>query len=101
MLNILSSAQDSLDDSSKQLISKKSSFAKLCDLIHNDYMVSSQVNEFHGNPQILIHSKENITSLLTFMKEIPEFKNYFVTDLLTRASMTLEKAANEDFAKIE
>ena len=35
------------------------------------------------------------------MKEIPQFTDYFVTDLLARASMTLEKAANEDFAKVE
>ena len=50
LLNILSNAQDSLDDQSRELISDKKSFANLCDLIHNDYMVSSQVNEFHGNP---------------------------------------------------
>ena len=101
LLNILSNAQDSLDDQSKELISQKTSFAKLCDLIHNDYMVSSQVNEFHGNPQILEASKQNIHHLLTYMKQIPQFTDYFLTDLFTRAQMTLKKAAESDFEKIE
>lgn len=60
-------------------------------------MTASHVNEFHGNPQIVEQCKEQIIALLKFMKKIPQFSSYFVKDLLMRASMTLEKAATEDF----
>ena len=101
LLNILSNASESLDDSAKALISKSSSFGKLCDLIHNDYMTSAHVNEFYGNPQILETSKEQIISLMKFMKGVPEFKSYFVKDLFTRAKMTFEKAASDNFGKLD
>ena len=35
------------------------------------------------------------------MKQIPQFTDYFLTDLFTRAQMTLKKAAESDFEKIE
>ena len=44
LMNIMSHARDGLDEASKKVISKKSSFAKLCDLIHNDYMTAAHVN---------------------------------------------------------
>ena len=101
LLNILSNASESLDDSAKAIMCKTGTFAKLCDLIHNDYMTSAHVNEFYGNPQILETSKEQIISLLKFMKGVPEFKSYFVKDLFTRAKVTFEKAATDNFSKLD
>lgn len=48
-MNIMSNAKESLDEDSKKLISQKSSFAKLCDLVHNDFMIAAHVEKFHGN----------------------------------------------------
>lgn len=50
LLNILSNASENLDEHSTAFISSKSSFQKLCDLVHNDFMTASHVNEFSGNP---------------------------------------------------
>jgi len=40
LLNILSTASESLDEESKVLVSKKSTFSKLCDTMHIDYMTA-------------------------------------------------------------
>ena len=64
-------------------------------------MTASHISEFHGNPQLLDQSKEQVASLLKFMKDIPGFTAYFVEDLLKRAATTLKKCAEEDFAHLD
>jgi hypothetical protein len=85
LMNIMSNAKESLDEASKRLISKKSSFAKLCSLIHNEYMVGAHIERFHGNSALLEQNKSQIKNMMTFMKDIPGFRSYFLTDLFTRA----------------
>ena len=43
LLNIMSNAKESLDEASKKLISMKSSFAKLCGLVHNEFMMAAHI----------------------------------------------------------
>ena len=53
-------------------------------------MTASHVNLFYGNPQTLTESKKQIISLLKYMKEIPNFATFFVSDMMSRASATLK-----------
>jgi hypothetical protein len=99
-MNIMSNASQGLDEASKKLISKKASFPKLCDLLHNDFMIASHVKEFHGNSILEEQSKTQIQSMLEYMKDISGFRSYFVTDLFNRALSTLERCANKEFEKM-
>jgi hypothetical protein len=101
LMNILQNASESLDDDSKELLTQPSSFAKVCDIVHIDFMIASHVDQFYGNPQMLELSKEQVTALLKFMGTIDGFKQYFVKDLGLRAKRTLEQAATDNFAQLE
>ena len=64
-------------------------------------MTASHVNEFHGNSIILEERKDQVYKFLEFMKDIPEFKAYFINDFLIRGKLTLETAALDNFSNIE
>ena len=46
-------------------------------------------------------SSEQVTFLLQFMKDVPEFKDYFVKDFFRRGEQTLQRAAHSDFENID
>ena len=50
LMNILQNASENLDDECKNFLTDKSSFAKVCDIVHIDLMIASHVDEFYGNP---------------------------------------------------
>ena len=51
LLDILStSPQETLDEESLASIVDKKSFARICDIIHIDFMIGAHVSEFYGNP---------------------------------------------------
>lgn len=54
-------------------------------------MTGSHTNYHYGNPQVLREGKGQIISLLKYMKEIPTFATYFVSDMIKRASQTFKE----------
>ena len=78
-----------MDEQCMSMISKQSAFTKVCDLIHGDFMTSAHVNHSHGNPLMEETSSTQVTFLLKFMKDVPEFKGYFVKDFFKRGQLTL------------
>ena len=101
LLNILSSSGGDLDKDCLAKISNTGAFKKVSDLMHSDYMTSAHVNFTHGNPLMLETSTQQITFMLKFMKDVPDFKSYFVKDFFKRGQLTLAKAAHEDFDKLD
>ena len=93
---MLSSGTGNLDEESRKMLHEESSFAKICGIIHNDFMTASQVSHYNGNTQMLDESKENITVLLSEMKTVEGFNDFFYQDLMKRAKDTIEKILSGD-----
>lgn len=64
-------------------------------------MTASHLAEYHGNTLLKEQSAQQTKKLLEFMKGVPGFRSYFAQDLINRARSTLERASDDDFAKLD
>ena len=64
-------------------------------------MTASHLAEYHGNTLLKEQSAAQTKKLLQFMKGVPGFRSYFAQDLINRARSTVERASDDDFAKLD
>lgn len=68
----------------------KRSFQNICNLLHNQYIVASKMKETFGSEKMITKIDKQIIGVLKTMHSIPEFRTYFVNDLLKRAKNFIE-----------
>lgn len=101
LLSVLAHGAQSLDSTCRDMLRNEHSFGRLCDLIHTELEIAAHINEFFGNPANLHQVSDQVREFLQFTEQIPGFKTYFFKDLLKRGQLTLQKAAENDFAALE
>lgn len=96
LMTILAEASDQLDPESLSMIRAESSFQKICDLVHNHYMIAQDVKQVYQRPLMHDMCKTQSLALLRFMKSDANFSKFFVENLMQRAKNFLVETITED-----